>query len=649
MADILGSRPPPPKPSRPPTPRGSVGPEAPAGRPGVRGVIVLALLLTGFWVWTHFASNDEALPSISYTAFYAALEAKNVENVTIRGQGVTGKVRKPLSVEGRQVTTFRTLLPSQEDPELVPLLRKQGVTVEVRSEEQPVAVQILVSLLPFLLIVGLWVWVSRRAQSMMSTGGPLSMIRGRTRRFEKEGQVAVRFDDVAGLKAAKQDLQEIVQFLKEPERFRRLGGKVPRGVLLVGPPGTGKTLLARAVAGEAGVPFFSINGSEFIELFVGVGASRVRELFEEAKKVAPAIIFIDEIDAVGRSRGSGLGGGHDEREQTLNQLLSEMDGFSRNDLTIVLAATNRPDVLDPALLRPGRFDRRVIIDRPELLARRAILAVHTRGMPLAPDVNLDQTAANTPGFSGADLANLVNEAALNATRRGADAIAHLDFVAAYDKIVLGDPRETKLDPQEKRRVAVHESGHAVVAHYSPNAEPLHRVTIIPRGMALGVTQQTPGSDHHIYTYAQLLDQLRVLLGGYAAERTVFGDVSSGAENDLKRGTELAFKMVAHWGMSEAIGPVYHEHRTEHPFLGQVLATEGGTSDATVHKIEEETRRILGQALESSLRTIREHRKELDALGSHLDENETVERDELERLLGPGAPRGEAVIPAPALH
>jgi cell division protease FtsH len=296
---------------------------------------------------------------------------------------------------------------------------------------------------------------------------------------------------------------------------------------------------------------------------------------------------------------------------------------------------------DPRRLLPGAA--------AGLGARRAILAVHTRGMPLAPDVNLDQTAANTPGFSGADLANLVNEAALNATRRGADAIAHHDFVAAYDKIVLGDPRETKLDPQEKRRVAVHESGHAVVAHYSPNAEPLHRVTIIPRGMALGVTQQTPGSDHHIYTYAQLLDQLRVLLGGYAAERTVFGDVSSGAENDLKRGTELAFKMVAHWGMSETIGPVYHEHRTEHPFLGQVLATEGGTSDATVHKIEEETRRILGQALESSLRTIREHRTELDALGSHLDEHETVERVELERLLGPGAPRGEAVIPAPALH
>jgi cell division protease FtsH len=616
----------------------------------VRGVILLAFLLTAVWMWTHFASSEAELPSISYTQFYAALESKNVESVTIKGQTVTGKVRQPLTVAGKRTNTFRTLLPPQDDNEFVPLLRKQGVTVDVRSEEQPVAVQILLSVLPFVLLVGLWVWVSRRAQSMMTTGGPLGgMMRGRTRRFEKEGQVPVRFDDVAGLKAAKQDLQEIVQFLKEPERFRRLGGKVPRGVLLVGPPGTGKTLLARAVAGEAGVPFFSINGSEFIELFVGVGASRVRELFEEAKKVAPAIIFIDEIDAVGRSRGSGLGGGHDEREQTLNQLLSEMDGFSRNDLTIVLAATNRPDVLDPALLRPGRFDRRVIIDRPELVARRAILGVHTRGMPLAPDVDLDESAANTPGFSGADLANLVNEAALTATRRGADAIARQDFVAAYDKIVLGDPRETKLDPQEKRRVAIHESGHAVVAHFSPYAEPLQRVTIIPRGMALGVTQQTPGHDHHIYTYAQLQDQLRVLLGGYAAERTVFGDVSSGAENDLKRGTELAFKMVAHWGMSDNIGPVYHEHRTEHPFLGQVLATEGGTSDATIHKIEEETRRILADALEGSLGTLKKHRGELDALGLHLIEHETVEKDELLRLLGPGAPRASVSAPPPALH
>jgi cell division protease FtsH len=637
---------PPPVPSRPPGPPIGDGSDP---RPGWRGWILLGLLLLTFASWRHFAEAEDAHPAIPYSAFFKFVEGQKVQQVTLRGQSVTGRFSQPATVDGRKLQTFRTMLPAQGDTELLALLRKQGVVVEVRSEEQPLGLQILMSLLPFALIVGAWVWLSRRAQNMMGPGGPLGMLKGRSRRFEKESQVSAKFDDVAGLKSAKGDLVEIVQFLKEPERYRRLGGRVPHGVLLVGPPGTGKTLLARAVAGEAGVPFFSINGSEFIELFVGVGASRVRELFEEAKKVAPAIIFIDEIDAVGRSRGSGLGGGHDEREQTLNQLLSEMDGFLRNDLTIVLAATNRPDVLDPALLRPGRFDRRVIIDRPELQARRAILEVHLRDKPTSPDVDLNQLAGNTPGFSGADLSNLVNEAALNATRRGADSIAMSDFMAAYDKIVLGDPRETKLDPQEKHRVAVHESGHAVVAHFSPHAEPLQRVTIIPRGMALGVTQQSPGADRHILTQPQLEDTLRVLLGGYAAERVLLGEVSSGAENDLKRASELAFKMVAHWGMSEKVGPVYHEHRTEHPFLGQVLATEGGTSDATVHLIEQETRTILADALASSVATVRERRDEVDRLVAHLIERETVEKDELSRLLGPGAPRAGATAEQPPLH
>src|SRR5688572_5548639 len=548
----------PPSPSGPSRAPGGGGmPDVPEQRPGWRGWFFLGLLLVAFWVWEHYATTEEGgLTQISYTSFFKAVEEQKVQSVMLKGQSVTGKFKQEEKIEGQPLQTFRTMVPSQEDPELVPKLRLHGVEVDVKSEEQPLGLQILLSLLPFALIVGAWIWLSRRAQSMMGPSGPLSgVLKGRSRRFEKEGQVSVKFDDVAGLKSAKQDLQEIVQFLKEPERFRRLGGKVPRGVLLVGPPGTGKTLLARAVAGEAGVPFFSINGSEFIELFVGVGASRVRELFEEAKKVAPAIIFIDEIDAVGRSRGAGLGGGHDEREQTLNQLLSEMDGFSRNDLTIVLAATNRPDVLDPALLRPGRFDRRVIIDRPELGARRAILEVHTRGKPLGPDVDLQQVAAGTPGFSGADLANLVNEAALNATRRGAEAIEKRDFTAAYDKIVLGDLRETKLDPHEKRRIAVHESGHAVVAHFSPHAEPLERVTIIPRGMALGVTQYSPGADRHLMTEPQLRDNLRMMLGGYTAERLIIGNISSGVENDLKRATELAFKMVAHWGMSERVGQI----------------------------------------------------------------------------------------------
>jgi len=595
------------------------------------------------WLFTHFSNTAENQPPIAYTSFYQLVSEQKVASVTLRGLSVVGKFKAPTQVEGQNLTTFHSMVPAQEDRDLLPLLRDKGVKVEVRSEEQPLGVQLLVSLAPFALIVGLWVFLSRRAQTMMGSGGPFgNMLKGRSRRFEKETEVSVKFDDVAGLRAAKQDLREIVDFLKEPERYRRLGGKVPRGVLLVGPPGTGKTLLARAVAGEAGVPFFSINGSEFIELFVGVGASRVRELFEESKKVAPAIIFIDEIDAVGRSRGTGMGGGHDEREQTLNQLLSEMDGFSRNDLTIILAATNRPDVLDAALLRPGRFDRRVLIDRPELAARRAILEVHTRDKPLATDVDLQAQAANTPGFSGADLANLVNEAALSATRRGAEALENSDFLGAYDKIVLGDPRETKLDSFEKQRVAVHESGHTVVAHFAPNAEPPERVTIIPRGMALGVTQSAPGGEQHLLTRPQAIDRLHVMLGGYAAERVLLGEVSSGAENDLKRATELAFKMVAHWGMSEKIGPVYHEHRTEHPFLGQMLATEGGTSDATVHLIEAETGQILQSALKDAEATVRERRTEIDALVHHLIEHESVDKTELARLLGPGAQRPKAV-------
>jgi cell division protease FtsH len=636
MANIAGSRPPPPPTDTRPPPVPSVGPDATGNGPSWRGWVVLGLLLVSLFIWQHFGAGEEARPPISYTAFYKAVEEQRVDSVQIRGQTVTGRFKQPTQVEGHKLDVFRTLAPPQEDRELLPLLREKGVVINVKSEEQPFGLQILISLLPFALIVGAWVWLSRRAQTMMGPGGPLGMIRGKSRRFEKEGRVPVKFDDVAGLKSAKQDLQEIVQFLKEPERFRRLGGKVPRGVLLVGPPGTGKTLLARAVAGEAGVPFFSINGSEFIELFVGVGASRVRELFEEAKKVAPAIIFIDEIDAVGRSRGSGMGGGHDEREQTLNQLLSEMDGFDRTDLTIVLAATNRPDVLDAALMRPGRFDRRVIIDRPELAARRAILEVHTRGMPLASDVDLGKIAANTPGFSGADLANLVNEAALNATRRGADSIARVDFTSARDKIMLGDPRETKLEADEKRRVAVHEAGHAVVGHFSPGAEPLERVTIIPRGMALGVTQYVPGADRHLMTQPQVGSQLGMLLGGYAAERLILGSVSSGAENDLKRATELAFKMVAHWGMSERVGPVYHEHRTEHPFLGQMLATEGGTSDATIHIIEDETRRILSETLTAAQNVLKARQSELELLVAALLDRETVEKEELFQLLGPGA-------------
>src|SRR3954447_607924 len=465
-------------------------------------LILLALMLGAMWFWKT-TSEEAAQPAIPYSQLYKWIDEGKVASVMIDGEVVDATLKSPETIDGRQIKDLRTnVVPN--DSSLLPLMHEKGVKITVKSQKQPFAVQVLFTLLPWVLIIGLWFWMSRRAQGMLGAGGPLgSLIKNRSRQFDKATSVNVTFDDIAGLKAAKTDLQEIVQFLKEPERFRRLGGKVPRGVLLAGPPGTGKTLLARAVAGESGVPFFSISGSEFIEMFVGLGAARVRDLFKEAKKSAPTIVFIDEIDAVGRSRGTGLGGGSDEREQTLNQMLSEMDGFDRNDLIVVIAATNRPDVLDPALLRPGRFDRRILVDRPELVARRAILGVHAKGKPLAPDVDLQSIAENTPGFSGADLANLVNEAALSATRKGREAIAGEDFAQAFDKIVLGDLREAKLDPKEKRRVAIHESGHAVVARFSAHAEPLRRVTIIPRGMALGATHQSPGEDRHLMAQAEL--------------------------------------------------------------------------------------------------------------------------------------------------
>jgi cell division protease FtsH len=574
-------------------------------------------------------------PGIGYSTFYSLVDQGKVERITIEGQSVSGTLKEPEPVEGKTVEEFATTLPAQPDANLLPLLRQKGVDVRVQPDQPSFWGPLLVTLLPWALVIGAWIWVARRARGAMgAVGGPLqTILKGRPHRFERQDHVRVRFDDVAGLTTAKRDLQEVVEFLRTPERFQRLGGKLPRGALLVGPPGTGKTLLARAVAGEAEVPFFYVNGSEFIQLFVGVGAARVRELFDEAKVAAPAIVFIDEVDAVGRSRGAGLGGGNDEREQTLNQLLSEMDGFTQNDHTVVIAATNRPDVLDPALLRPGRFDRRVIIDRPECEARVAILRVHTRHKPLSPDVSLTDLARATPGFSGADLANLCNEAALIAVRRVADAIAASDFSAAMDKILLGDPRDALLDPEERQRVATHEAGHAIVAHFTQHAEPLRRVSILPRGMSLGATQQWATNDKHIVTEPELAAKLRVLMGGYAAEAVVYGNVSSGSEQDLRQATDFAFRMVAHYGMSERVGPMFHEQRVEHPFLGQRLATETGLSDETAHLIEQEARRILSEAVEAARRMVIEKKATLERLMSALLELETLERPELERLLG----------------
>jgi cell division protease FtsH len=615
-------------------PAGGAPPEQSTSR---RMLLMLPLMLLAMWLWK---TNTEGAgqPPVPYSQLYQWIEQGKVESVVFDGEVLDATLAKPEKLDGHDVKQLQTNLVAN-DAQLLPLLREKGVRVTVKSQKQPFALQMLMTLLPWALIIGVWFWMSKRTKGMLGSGGLLGGIgKNQSRKFDKATSVNVTFDGIAGLKAAKSDLQEIVQFLKEPERFQRLGGKVPRGVLLAGPPGTGKTLLARAVAGESGVPFFSISASEFIEMFVGLGAARVRDLFKEAKKSAPTIVFIDEIDAVGRSRGTGLGGGSDEREQTLNQLLSEMDGFDRTDLVVVIAATNRPDVLDPALLRPGRFDRRILVDRPELAARKAILGVHVKGKPLATDVDLQIIAENTPGFSGADLANLVNEAALSATRKGGDTLTADDFTEAFDKIVLGDPRESKLDAKEKRRVAVHEAGHAVIARFSPEAEPLHRVTIIPRGMALGATQQSPGADRHLMAQADLESRLRVLMGGYASERLILGSISTGAENDLKEATRLASHMVAHYGMSERLGPAYYDHEAEHPFLGQRMGSESGTSPSTIGVIEEEARLLLARALEEANAVLAKQRAELDRLVAALLEHETLEREELVAILGASQPR-----------
>ena len=599
------------------------------------GWILLAIALGLFYFWQRGAEVPKS--DVTYSQVVAWVNDSKVKEVTLDEHSISGVLKAP---EGK-VTAFHSLVPPS-DQRLVPLLEDKGVTIRVEKADTSPLWQIALAILPWVLIGGFWWWMSRRAQRMMVAGGngPMGGFLKRGQKFEKE-KTSVTFEDVAGLGSAKRDLAEIIEFLKEPLRFAKLGAKIPRGVLLVGPPGTGKTLLARAVAGEANVPYYSISASEFVEMFVGVGAARVRELFEGAKKSSPAIVFIDEIDAVGRARGTGLGGGHDEREQTLNQLLSEMDGFARNDLVVVMAATNRPDVLDAALLRPGRFDRRVVVDLPEAGARRAILGVHCKDKPLDATVDLDQVAQSTVGFSGADLANLANEAALAASRRRANRISREDFATAYDKIVLGDPREGKLRDVEKQRVAVHESGHALLAWSQPEAQPLHRVSILPRGMALGVTQQSNPEDRHLHTRAELTARLHVLLGGYAAERAVLGDISTGAEHDLKEAMRLATNMVAHFGMSDALGPVHFDVNESHPFLGARIA-EGGTSDATIHAIETEARALLAKALDGAAEAITRHRASLDRLVASLLERETLERDDLTQVLGPRATDPNAV-------
>ncbi len=608
----------------------------------------MILLVTVLWTWRS-ASDPGSGADVTYSTAIAWIREGKVDSVVIEGAELRGKLRLPVPHRDQLIAEFTTVAPPDE--RLVPLLDQHAVTIVARTNETSLGVQILLSFLPWILIIAVFVWLSRRAAKMQmpGAGGPFGSFLKRGKKFDRSGDKTPRvtFEDVAGLAAAKRDLAEIALFLKEPERFHKLGAKIPRGVVLLGPPGTGKTLLARAVAGEANVPFYSISASEFVEMFVGVGAARVRELFEEAKKSSPAIIFIDEIDAVGRARGTGVGGGHDEREQTLNQLLSEMDGFDRNDLVVVIAATNRPDVLDAALMRPGRFDRRVVVDLPEASARRAILAVHAKGKPLAADVDLDALSSMTAGFAGADLANLVNEAALGASRRKAERLEHSDFTSALDKIVLGDPREGKLRSVEKTRVAVHESGHAVMAWASPEATGLHRVSILPRGMSLGATQQVAPEDRHLHTRGELIARLRVLLGGYAAERMILGDISTGAEHDLKEATRIAQKMVAHYGMSDELGPAYYDVEAAHPFLGARVGSDHSTSESTIHAIESEARKLLADALTAATATLIAQRERLQGLTAALLERETLEADDLSELLGPSPHPTDAVpIDAP---
>ena len=512
--------------------------------------------------------------TINYSKFVDLVKADKVTKVTLQGEEITGEL-----ADGKAFKSY-----SPADPDLVKLLQSKKVEITAKpKDDSPWYTTLLVSWLPMLVLVGIWIFFMRQMQA----GGGKAMSFGKSRaRLMTENTVKITFNDVAGIEEAKEEVSEIIEFLKDPKKFTRLGGRIPKGVLLVGAPGTGKTLLARAIAGEAGVPFFSISGSDFVEMFVGVGAARVRDLFIQAKKSAPCIIFIDEIDAVGRHRGAGLGGGHDEREQTLNQLLVEMDGFEANEGVILIAATNRPDVLDPALLRPGRFDRQVVVPVPDLKGREAILKVHTRRTPLAESVDLSILARGTPGFSGADLENLVNEAALFAARRGSDLVTMDDFEQAKDKVLMGTERKSLImSERERRNTAYHEAGHTLVARLTPGTDPIHKVTIIPRGRALGLTQQLPMDERHTYPKDYLMSTLTVLLGGRAAEELVFKHFTTGAGNDLERATELARKMVCNWGMSEELGPVTFGKREEHIFLGREFAHSKDFSEETARLID----------------------------------------------------------------
>ncbi|MDX1686649.1 MAG: ATP-dependent zinc metalloprotease FtsH [Candidatus Promineifilaceae bacterium] len=585
------------------------------------------------WLWQQFGGASDR--EITYTMFRQQVISENVDQVVVRGDRIEGQFVEPVEreVDGETVEQeqFVTFVPSFGDENLLSLLETHEVQVTTEPSSDFSWSSLLVSFLPILVLIGLGYFFFSR----MRTQGQniFSMGQSRAKRYE-QGDEPTTFDDVAGVEGAKAELEEIIEFLRNPDKFQRLGGEMPKGVLLVGPPGTGKTLLARAVAGEAEVPFFSITGSDFMEMFVGVGASRVRDLFNDAKENAPAVIFIDELDSIGRRRGAGLGGGHDEREQTLNQLLSELDGFEPNESVIVIAATNRPDILDPALLRPGRFDRRITVDMPTLKSRVAILKIHAKGKPLADDVDLERVARGTPGFSGADLKNMLNEAALLAARKDKSAIEEEDVEEARDKILMGLERENlELTDEEMRLIAYHEAGHAVVAALLPNADPIHKVTIIPRGKAMGVTQQLPEREKFIFPREYMLDRMGVMMGGRAAEDLVFGSPTSGAENDLKQATRVARKMVLDWGMSERLGRVALGGEREQVFLGEEIAHRREYSETTAREVDEEVRAIVEEAYQRATSCLREHRDELDQVAEALLEKEEIPGDRVLELVG----------------
>ncbi|MFA9460511.1 ATP-dependent zinc metalloprotease FtsH [Thiohalorhabdus methylotrophus] len=613
--------------------------------------LVLGLLF-GYFLWMGGQGGNQV--ELSYTQFKQEVRAGTVAEVTVRGQRIDGRfkseaspVTDPAKQAPNQPTRFTTAKPPFDDPNLMDVLEQNGVKVTAVPQGDSLLGPLLIGLLPLLLIIGLIWFASRRMQSQL--GGMGQQISGFTKsqakRYEKTAS-SVTFEDVAGSDNAKRDLQELVDYLKEPEQFRRLGAEIPHGVLLMGPPGTGKTLMAKAVAGEAGVPFYSISGSQFVEMFVGVGASRVRDMFNDAKKEAPAIIFIDEIDAVGRQRGAGLGGGHDEREQTLNQILAEMDGFESDESVVVMAATNRPDVLDSALLRPGRFDRKVTLERPPKPAREAILRVHTRDVPLGADVDLGTIAARTVGFSGADLENLVNEAALFAARARKDQVDSEDFDKARDKILFGSEREDLLQEDEKRRIAYHESGHTLVARLLRETDPLKKVTIIPRGQALGATEQVPEEDRYNYTVGYLRARLAVMLGGRVAEKVRFNDFSTGAHDDLKQTTRLARQMVTQWGMSDKVGPVAFREGEEHVFLGREMGQAKDYSEYTARIIDQEVHDLIAAQEKRAEELLAGNRDRLDALAEALLERETLDAAEIDELLGmaPDSRGEEEAIP-----